>query len=95
METCLLPSRSSQVDGEVEVVNRYIEFRKRYGLGKPSVLWESIIGWSGMMRKGFLKEITLELQLYSLSRCLIGVGKREVVGGGISGGGKRACIREW
>lgn len=53
METCLLSSRSSQVDGGVEVVNRDVEFRKCYGLGKPSMLWESIRGWSVMMRKVF------------------------------------------
>lgn len=54
------------------------------------MLWESITRWSGMMRKGFLKEITLELQLCRLSRCSIGEGKIEV-GGDMQVEG--ACVR--
>lgn len=88
METCLLSSRSSQVDGGVEVVNRDVEFRKCYGLGKPSMLWESVRGWSVIDEESLLKEMTLKLQLYRLSGCSIGEGKMEVVGGAISGGGR-------
>lgn len=69
------------------MVNRYIMFRKRYGLDKPSMLWESIKEWSEMMKKGFLKELTLELQLCRLSRCWIGEGKIEV-GRDVSGSGR-------
>lgn len=47
--------------GGVKVINRYTEFRKGHGLHKPSTLWKPLGGRSGMKRKGFPKEVTLEL----------------------------------
>lgn len=49
--------------GGVKVINKYIEFRKGHGLNKPSTLWKPLGGRSGMKRKGFPKEVTLELLL--------------------------------
>lgn len=43
-----------------------------------------------MMRKVVPKGTTLKLQLYKLSRCLIGEGKTEV-GGDSSGSGRGLC----
>lgn len=42
--------------GGLKGINRYMEFRKRYGLRKFSKFWKFRRERFGMIRKGFFKE---------------------------------------